>query len=138
MWWVCKCPEYNNHSIGIKDCKKCGGRAPLEQESSTSDLKQEIMQALYDAFREQAGYHYVDNFDEDKTKVNEDTCLDGTFDFTLIAQALFPIIDREKRKAVEEALDKVILSEIEGVKWSVLLIPEEKQRVLNTMFPSRQ
>ena len=65
-------------------------------------------------------------------------CLDGTFDFTLIAQALFPIIDREKRKAVEEALDKVILSEIEGVKWSVLLIPEEKQRVLNTMFPSRQ
>lgn len=28
-WWKCKCPEYNNHSVGaMKECGKCGEKEP--------------------------------------------------------------------------------------------------------------
>lgn len=45
------------------------------------------------------------------------------------------LIAREKKAAVEKALEKVVLEEMEGVMWSVPLTDEEKARVMSEMFP---
>lgn len=43
-WWKCKCPEYNNHTIGaMEKCKECG----MEEPHASGD---ELIEKLEDVF----------------------------------------------------------------------------------------